>query len=275
MKGPLPFQRRLIYIFKFDKSSSTLTDMRINSLGDIIDVFVLYKDDSGPLEDDLKNVFKKWQHKIVYVGNNTQDNVWKIAESHIKNLQKSDYIIFNLSNEVPDRASLIFLKFYENIPEPIHFRLKWSVFGFFWTYPKKTIISGGACTVAYLGDILSNDLSILVNNKTLGGGITLGDLNHTGGWFCEYCATPEDIMEYLTSNTSHNLINWDKIGTNKITHKYIESLIENGLYIDGKTELERGHRYSDTDFAPSYVLENDFKFDFLLINFYSQNEYYV
>lgn len=250
-------------------------------MGDIIDLFILYENDNH-LESQLKNqYFKEWQHKILYIPNNTEteSNIWKIAEAQIKNLRGDDYIISSPSNEIPDRASLIFLKFYKNVPEPIHFRLKWSVFGFFWTHPKKTLISGGACTIAYLRNILNNDLEALTNNKTVSNlshkGMTLGDLNHTGGWFCEYCAAPEDIIEYLTSNSSKHLINWEKIGTTKITHKFIENLIEAGVYIDGKTELERGHRYSDIDFAPPYVLDNDFKFDFLLVNFYSQNEYYM
>lgn len=280
LKGPGPFQRRLIYIFKYDKCSENLADMRIAALGDIVDLFVLYENDNNYLEKQLNNkLFKEWQHKILYIANNTEKNIWKLVDSRVKNLRGDDYIVSSPSNEIPDRASLIFLKFYENVPEPISFRLKWSVFGFFWIYPRKTIVSGGACSVAYLRSILNSNLEVLTNNSTLihmsQKGITLGDLNHTGGWFCEYCASPEDIIEYLTSNSSRHLINWEKIGTTKITHKFIENLIELGVYLDGRTELERGHRYSDVDFAPPYVLENDFKFDFLLVNFYSQNEYYM
>ncbi|ERL89366.1 hypothetical protein D910_06737 [Dendroctonus ponderosae] len=163
------------------------------------------------------------------------------------------YIGTSPSNEIPDRSSLIFMKFYENIPEPIYFRLKWSVFGFFWIHPKKTVISGGACTVSYLRNELNNDLNTLTSSKTIATfaskGILLGDLNHTGGWFCEYCASPQDIIEFFTSNSSKQLINWNQIGTDKITHKFIENLIELGLYIDGKSELGRGHRYPASVFV--------------------------
>lgn len=281
LKGPTPFERRLIYIFKYDKSSETVVDIRITSLGDIIDLFIIYENGSNDFEGQLKNkMFKQWHHKILYIPNNTMSNIWEVVEPKIKNLREDDYVISTSVNEIPDRASLIFLKFYHGVPEPIHFRFKWSVYGFFWIYPKKTVISGGACTVSYLRSTLNSDLRALNYNNISATnlsqkGIVLGDLNHTGGWFCEYCAPPEEIIEYLTRNSSRHLINWEKIGTNKITHKYIENLIEMGVYIDGKTELERGHRYSDRDFAPPYVLENDFKFDFLLINFYSQNDYYL
>ncbi|XP_066154333.1 beta-1,4-mannosyl-glycoprotein 4-beta-N-acetylglucosaminyltransferase [Euwallacea fornicatus] len=275
VKGPVPFQHRLIYIFQYLKSSDNLVDMRISALGDIIDLFIVYENGSSYFERELqKKAFKKWQHKILYVSDNSF-NIWNKVEPHIKNLKDDDYVIFSPTNEILDRASMIFLKFYQNIPEPIYFRLKWSVYGFFWLHPKKTLISAGACTISYLRNTLNSNLAALHlrHNKTEHlpqKGIILGDLNHTGGWYCEYCASPEEIIEYLTST----LINWDKIGTTKITHKFIENLIETGVYVDSKTELERGHR-SDVDFAPPYVLENDFKFDFLLVNFYSQNDYYV
>ncbi|KAH1027876.1 beta-1,4-mannosyl-glycoprotein 4-beta-N-acetylglucosaminyltransferase [Dendroctonus ponderosae] len=279
-KGPVPFERRLIYLFKYDKSSENLADIRIMAFGDIIDLFIVYENGNNHFETLIKNsMFKEWQHKILYIANCTEKNIWKLAESQISNLMGDDYVISSPSNEIPDRSSLIFMKFYENIPEPIYFRLKWSVFGFFWIHPKKTVISGGACTVSYLRNELNNDLNTLTSSKTIATfaskGILLGDLNHTGGWFCEYCASPQDIIEFFTSNSSKQLINWNQIGTDKITHKFIENLIELGLYIDGKSELGRGHRYSDIDFAPPYVINNDFKYDFLLINFYSQNDDYI
>lgn len=125
--------------------------------------------------------------------------------------------------------------------------------------------------------MFNNKLSLLTDNKTLSSqiykGIILGDLNHYGGWFCEYCNDPAQIVEFLASKPK-NVINWDRIDKQKIDNSYIEDLIENGVYIDGKTQLVKAHKYRDSYFAPRFVNDHNWRYDFLLINFYSKLDYY-
>lgn len=206
-----------------------------------------------------------------------REYLWKKVKGRLKNLRNDDIILSSNSNEIPNRDALIFLKFYDQWPQPIKFRLRWSVFGFFWMHPSRTIISGGACTVSFLKEMFNNKLSLLTDNKTLSSqiykGIILGDLNHYGGWFCEYCNDPAQIVEFLASKPK-NVINWDRIDKQKIDNSYIEDLIENGVYIDGKTQLVKAHKYRDSYFAPRFVNDHNWRYDFLLINFYSKLDYY-
>lgn len=261
--GPRSFERRIIYVFAVDKFSDIMAEIRINELGNIVDLFILYEDEESEfLERKLNNNYvKNYHEKILYLKTNNIDKALRL----IRNLRDDDVILSSERNEVPNKFAINFLKFYDKWPEPIRFRLRWSVFGFFWVHPSKTIITGGACSVSYLRGNFNNKISSLHFNK----GIILGDLNHYGGWYCEYCNDVAQIIEYLSSKP--HAINLDKI--QKIDNAFLEDVIENGLYIDGKTELLRTHRYRDNYFAPFFVSENSWNYDFLLTNFYSKIDY--
>ncbi|KAJ3631405.1 hypothetical protein MTP99_012534 [Tenebrio molitor] len=273
--GPRTFERRIIYVFSVDKFSETIAEIRINELGSIVDLFILYEDKrSDFLQHKLNNNFAKQYHdKILYLKTNNIDNALHL----VKNLRDDDIILNSNGNEIPNKFAINFLKYYNKWPEPIRFRLRWSVYGFFWVHPSKTIITGGACSVSYLRGVFNNRIKLLNDNKTLSNplykGIILGDLNHYGGWYCEYCYDIAQILEFLATKF-HNAINLEKMHQKKIDNAFLEDLIENGLYIDAKTELLRTHRYRDSYFAPYYVMENNWNYDFLLINLYSKIDYY-
>ncbi|KAJ8984589.1 hypothetical protein NQ317_006051, partial [Molorchus minor] len=267
IKGPRTFERRLIYVFKVDQFSEHIADIRINELDH----------DCHYLRNKLNNKFyKEHQDKILYA-QGKHDTLWKSVKPYLKNLRNDDIILSSDSNEIPNKDALLFLKFYDQWPQPIKFRYRWSVFGFFWMHPSRTIIGGGACTIAFLKEAFNNKLELLTDNKTLSGplykGITLGDLNHYGGWYCEYCNDGAQIVKYLASKPK-NVIKWDRIDKQKIDSDYIEELIENGVYIDGKTQLNKAYKYRDNYFAPQFVSEHNWRYDFLLINFYSKLDYY-
>ncbi|KAJ8948916.1 hypothetical protein NQ318_020503 [Aromia moschata] len=278
IKGPRIFERRLVYIFKVDEFSENIAHIRINELGSVVDLFILYEErGSLYLQNKLDNKFcKEYQDKILYVQDN-RENLWKTVKRYLKNLRNDDIILSTESNEIPNRDALIFIKFYDQWPQPIKFRYRWSVFGFFWLHPSKTIITGGACTVAFLKESFNNELNLLTDNKILSSslyrGITLGDLNHFGGWFCEYCNDAAQIVKFLANKPS-NVINWDEINKQKIDNDFVEDLIENGVYIDGKTQLTKAYKYRDSYFAPRFVSDHNWRYDFLLINFYSKLDYY-
>lgn len=266
--GPRTFQRRIIYIFEVNKFSLVSTEIRINELGYIIDLFILYEEgQTNFFLNKLKNNFiKPFHNKILYL------NDYDIHSflSYIRNVRDDDIILTSGENEIPNKIAINFLKFYNKWPEPLHFRLRWSVFGYFWIHPIKTIIMGGAASVGYFRETLNSKLEMLRTLQT-NKGIILGDLNHYGGWFCEYCYDAQQILEFLSTNKK---VNFTQIGRQKIDNAFIEDVIENGLYIDGKTELIRSRRYHETYFAPYYVMENDWKYDFLMLNLYSKIDYY-
>ncbi|XP_044254429.1 beta-1,4-mannosyl-glycoprotein 4-beta-N-acetylglucosaminyltransferase [Tribolium madens] len=270
--GPRSFERRIIYVFAVDEFSDIMAEIRINELGNIVDLFVLYEDEGSDfLERKLNNNFvKNYHEKILYLKTKNINNALRL----IRNLRDDDVILVSERNEVPNKFAIIFLKYYEKWPEPIRFRLRWSVFGFFWVHPSKTMITGGACSVSFLRGNFNNNISSLHGTSTpLNKGIILGDLNHYGGWYCEFCNDVAQIIEFLSSKPQPG-INLEKIAQRKIDNAFLEDLVENGLYIDGKTELLRTHRYRDNYFAPYYVSENSWNYDFLLTNMYSKIDYY-
>lgn len=102
-------------------------------------------------------------------------------------------------------------------------------------------------------------------------GLTVGDLNHYGGWLCELCYDPNDIL-----NVIQTVSDFEEIlskSSNVIDIKYLEELIGEGIYIDGKTNLVKNNEDRDLYYSPSYVTNNSWKFDSLTINFYSKMDY--
>lgn len=274
IKGPRKFERRIINVVKVDWYTKHLTELMFNELDNVVDLFVLYGNGSNYLQQALNNGYlKQFHNKILYIDVRLE-KLFHVLQNVIRNIQSDDLILTTDYNDIPNKLSLIFMKYYDNWPEPVNFRLKWTVYGFFWMHPKRTILRGGASTMGYLNKSLSCDITALNGNMTIGSskGLKIGDLNHHGGWYCEYCVEESsriiDIL-YRTSLGQALILNKSKIDTN-----YVEELIENGLYIDGKTELLRVPRYSENYFAPNYAITNDWKYDFLLINLYSKLDYY-
>lgn len=272
IKGPRKYERRIIYVFEVNKLTKTLTEIRVNELYTVVDLFVLYESRrESYLRNHLNNGFlKQYYSKILYLNSDIK-SLWFSIKSVIQNIRNEDIILTNGLNDIPNKLALNFLKFYDKWPEPISFRLRWNVYGFFWTHPQKTALKGGACTIAYLKKSLNSDVGLLQNNKTFANsrGLAIGDLNHYGGWLCEFCAEDATtIIDFLYKNTS--II----VPLQKIDTTYVEELIENGVYLDGKTELLRSRRYQELYYAPDYVLQFDWKYDFLLINLYSKLDYY-
>lgn len=273
IRGPRKYQRRIIYVFEANRLTKTLTGIRVHELYAIVDLFVLYESkEENYLKDSLdKGFLKEYYNKILYLRSDKVNKLWFSIQSVITNIRNEDIIIVNDVNDIPNKLVLGFLKLYDMWPEPISFRLRWNVYGFFWTHPQKTVLKGGACTIAYFKKFLNTDISLLTNNKTFTNskGLIVGDLNHFGGWLCEYCAEDTTtIIDFLYRNTSNI------VPSQKIDGAYIEELIENGVYVDGKTELHRARRYQEPYYAPNYVLKYDWKYDFLLINLYSKLDYY-
>lgn len=274
---PRKYQRRLIFVFEVTEYTQTLADIRVNELNHVVDLFVLYEVNSKFLVSKLNNDFLQQYHfKILYLNITGINYLWPSIKNSVPNMNRDDILLMSGNSEIPNKAGILFLKFYNGWPEPINFRLKYSVYGFYWIHPTKTVLNGGASTIEYVEQILNGDLKYLNSNKSLSNlsskNFIIGDLNHYGGWFCEFCNDPTVIINHLINLTSSSLVNWENV--NKIDNMYLESLIENGVYLDGKTTLNRAHRYHENYFAPTYVKENSWKYDFLLTNMYSKMDYY-
>lgn len=275
LKGPRKYLRRVVYIFEVNEFTEAITEIRVNELNDLVDLFVLYEDKSNnTLEHKLQNGFlKNFQSKIMYIRVSKVKNVWINVKKAVLNLNEDDIILIGGLTDIPNKFALQYLKLYDKWPQPLLFRLRWSVYGFFWLHPSKTIIKPGACTVSYLYDTLDDNIESLSNEKE-GKSLIIGDLNHFGGWQCEYCYESHQILKAFEDLLIKRQIRFNSVDKLKIDNAYIEDLIENGVYVDDTTVLLRTHRNQDNYFAPPYVKENNWKYDWLLINLYSKMDYY-
>ena len=194
-------------------------------------------------------------------------------------MHPQDVLISGHSDEILNRKAVQYLKWHNNWHQPLRFRLRWNVYGFFFTHPDNTVVGSVACQLSILEQFYkSNPDKILANhqNPTV---VTVGDLNHLGGWFCEYCHQPIDIIRkfHLDSKTLSNKPS-DPLKQSyhrkpTVNIEYVQRLVQYGFYIDGKLELNKMRHYEDTKyFMPESVVRNRWKFDNLVTNFYSNWE---
>lgn len=191
-------------------------------------------------------------------------------------MRSSDVLVNGHSDEVLNRKAVHYLKWHNNWHQPLRFRLRWNVYGFFFQHPENTVISSVACQLNVLEQFYKSDPETILANRQNPTVVTVGDLNHYGGWFCEYCHQPIDIIrklhldsKLLTNKTSDPL---KEMYHRKpvINIEFIQNLIQYGLYIDGKLELHKLRHYQDTKyFTPETVAKNRWKFDNIVTNFYS------
>lgn len=279
--APRKTQRRLVYLTEVNAESAVFSEVALHELRDVADLFIVCNVDNTTvgIESRLRNGYlRDISDKILYIDGHDINHVWRKAKRIIKNLREDDIFFINNEYEVPNVDALKFLKLYDKWPEPLIFRLKWTVYGFFWRHPNKTALSSGLCTLRFLYEALDNDLrslKSLASNNVLQKGLIIGDLNHFGGWFCQFCNNePLRIIKSLKINLGYINSTVNVSINKKIDVPFIEDLIENGIYIDGKTALERLHRSRENYYAPNYVGNNNLKYDWLLMNLYSKMDYY-
>lgn len=203
----------------------------------------------------------------------------KILRSQIQLL---DVIVYSKGDEILNRKAINYLKWHNYWHQPLRFRLKWNVYGFFFQHPEHTVTRSIACQFNVLEQFYRSDIDLMIaSSKNM---LIVGDLNHYGGWFCEYCHQPLDIIRKfhldskILGNKSSNIFQSLYHKTSTIDIAFVENLINYGLYIDGKLQLLKYHNYHDTKyFTPESVAKYSWKFSNIMTNFYSSwnddNEY--
>lgn len=190
-----------------------------------------------------------------------------------------DVLLFSGVDEIVNRQTITYLKWFNDWTQnqPIKFRLKRNAFGFYWQHPEQTYLGSGACQLRILDERFDGDPLRMLNVS--GRGMIVGDLNHSGGWFCQYCyESPVQIVHKLQAeralsmfNGGANAIEGFKMNVDHsiVDASYIESLISAGIFIDGRLNLMRLHRYSDTYYAPKTVVSQPWRYESLLSNTYA------
>ncbi|XP_011314642.1 beta-1,4-mannosyl-glycoprotein 4-beta-N-acetylglucosaminyltransferase [Fopius arisanus] len=284
---PRKTSRRLIYTFSVQDYNSAIAEVIVEELHHVVDLFVIC--DFSGAEDNLqhklnKGLLSNHQHKMLYINAAHKSRkplrviskyVWDKIINVVKNMKEDDIYVMSGPEQILNWRALMFLKVYDGWPQPIGFRLRWSVFGFFWQHPSKTIITVGACTVGCIYQsyrtnsiFLQRELGETNERDVLG--LVIGDLNHYGGWYCNYCETPANIMIALKKDGKPKEAKYAK----NMDVLFVEDLIGTGVWFDDKMSLIRAYKTKESYFAPETVIDNSFKFDWLVDNFYAKLDYY-
>jgi beta-1,4-mannosyl-glycoprotein beta-1,4-N-acetylglucosaminyltransferase len=192
-----------------------------------------------------------------------------------REIKPLDVIIYGSPDEILSRKSIEFLKWHKN--EWLHvltFRLKWNVYGFFFQHPDRTNLRAKAIHYQLLDYIGDFDKITSSSENTF----IVGDLNHYGGWYCEFCHQVSDIVSMINHDDiikSHNHL------SPVINKEFVENLIRDGKYVNLKVNLIKQHNYDeDKYFLPKTVRNNRWKFENLISNYYGRliddidDEYY-
>ncbi|XP_030383481.1 beta-1,4-mannosyl-glycoprotein 4-beta-N-acetylglucosaminyltransferase isoform X2 [Scaptodrosophila lebanonensis] len=176
-------------------------------------------------------------------------------------MQANDLLLYGDAQTVYAPAALKFLKYYAVDVLPLRFRLKYNVFGYYWQHPQRTILRGVLSSLVHL----HGDPQRLHNQTSY----TLGDLNHYGGWTCQLCFPPEQIVHFLQTSKIRDVRL--PVGTRGATHidsNYMQGLISQGIYVDGSTKLLRMRQEAEKYYAPEVALSSGSQYAQLLVNMF-------
>jgi beta-1,4-mannosyl-glycoprotein beta-1,4-N-acetylglucosaminyltransferase len=260
-------------------------EVQLMELSKIVNLFVLCDlikaDDPSLLmrHQMNKGFMPQYKDQILLLKDETcsSSNIYRQMKKILgTQMRPSDVLINGHCDEILNHRAINYMKWHNLWHQPLRFRLKWNVYGFFFQHPDNTIISSVACQLNVIEQFYKSDPDKILSNSQSPTVVTVGDLNHYGGWFCEYCHQPIDIIrklhldsKYLTNKSSDPL----KESYHRkpvINIEYIQNLIQYGNYIDGKLELRKLRHYDDTKyFTPESVAKNRWKFDNIISNFYS------
>ena len=241
---------RLFYLLQGSFHSLDLLELQVGMLKQVVDFYFVYHcngNDSKQhkeLAHRLKTSLSPLQHNYLLVDGAADNCSFSAAfasmQQHLKALQlplkAQDLLLYTQDRELIAAKALKYLKYYAESVPALSFRLKSLNYGFFWQHPELTQRSA----------FLSSFDQVKPQSIGYAAARTIGDLNHFGGWHCQYCQHPEEIIAELQTSKKANLS--AKIA--KIDAIYVKQLIANGLQLeDGKTQLMRARTYTDKYFA--------------------------
>ena len=311
--------RRIIYALPVNHEFD-LFETRMAMHSDVVDVFILHESNntnSGHLKPRLffnkfrnEGWFRDVYHKFIYIFQDTfpeegksngqiadafmRKHLGQTAFNHRLNGAKDDdMFIYNDGDELIRPEVITFLKLYEGFTDPIGFKYRWAIFGFFWTIIESKFgevrnFETAAMTVGFFRDFYKYDASVIKGSEfekdnelnvalkksytEKGKRIKLFKCAEDAGWHCSYCFKPEGVRKKLLDAPVSDWPRWgdDPVKSNAT---YIRNLIRNGQFFDSR--YFRGSTSNvltletDPEIAPQYMLQNLDKFKYLIINEYT------
>lgn len=277
----------VFYIIETNAFHLETLEIQMLELQYVVDLFVLcdLEENTSPEKTHLRDLIpppslrhhtstgflKTHQDKILLLTDVTchPRNIYKKLRKSFpdpSNFKRDDILIYSTPDEILNHRAINYFKWYDNWPQPVNFRLKHNVYGFFWQHPDNTKVGSAAATIATLEDSFNADPTKLSKKPAM----IIGDLNHFGGWYCEFCAQANDIVRQIQYTADKTIIDASKYTT--IDADFVQNLIVNGRYTDTKLELTQLRRYQEKYYCPDYVTNQSWKFDNLVINIFAKWE---
>uniref|UniRef100_A0A1I8MNQ2 Beta-1,4-mannosyl-glycoprotein 4-beta-N-acetylglucosaminyltransferase n=1 Tax=Musca domestica TaxID=7370 RepID=A0A1I8MNQ2_MUSDO len=299
---------RLVYMIEGHFISMDLLELQIQAVIKVVDYFIIHYRQQTPvnmkhlktLKFKLKQMLPEHNYLLYHcrlpsANNCSSADVYRLFRQQqlLSNaIKPTDLFIYSNDQTILGHRALTFFKYYSSNVPLIVFRLKFIIYGFFWQHPDLTKLDGMISSFQQVDNSNSDPshLKALQRRGTTTGQeeiLVIGDLNHFGGWYCKYCQEPDEIIMELqqltqqaSGNNSHrsdqlqaieNVITFpkDKKHSLHIDSAYVQQLISSGLYLnDGQTGLVKVRRFADKYFAPSYAVQQSWKYGHLLVNIY-------
>uniref|UniRef100_A0A182Y093 Uncharacterized protein n=1 Tax=Anopheles stephensi TaxID=30069 RepID=A0A182Y093_ANOST len=285
---PRPFARNLFYIVQSTFISVEMLEVQLMELADQVSLFVLCDRPAGPPGSasygasiahhaDGTDFLRSIRDRLLLVSDAScsgRNMFRKLLKYTTKGaIRADDIVLFSGTDEVLNRKAVAYLRWYDNWPQPVRFRLKHNVYGFFWQHPaNSTVIGSAAVQVSTLREVYGSDPErLLAIEKPV---MLIGDLNHFGGWYCRRCYQPGSIVQYYEHRAATGAGTAylpDPKRTKVLNEEYVQQLIATGKDLeDGERTLERISRRTDKYYEPDYVRENSWKFDNIVLNLFAR-----
>ncbi|XP_061394801.1 beta-1,4-mannosyl-glycoprotein 4-beta-N-acetylglucosaminyltransferase [Musca vetustissima] len=298
---------RLVYMLEGHFISMDLLELQIQAVIKVVDYFIIHYKQQLPVNMNhyktikfkLKQMLPERNYmlyhcKLPKLKNCSSADVYRQFRQQqlLSNaIKPTDIFIYTDDKVILSHRALNFLKYYSSNVPLILLRLKLIIYGFYWQHPDLTKLDGLISSFQQIDNSNTDPLKLkatLLHNRIntrQQESLVIGDLNHFGGWYCKYCQEPEEVITELqqsievTNNTNsntppqilENLVTFpkDKKHSLHIDSTYIQQLISTGLYLnDGSTQLVKVRRFADKYFAPSYAVQQSWKYGHLLVNIY-------
>ena len=246
------------------------------------------------LQQFQKGYLKEFQHKVVYISLDyfprvaytngweadalLRNHISKVAfDSILENVRDDDIIVSLDADEIVQPETLMFLRLHYGYPEPFGFTLQHTVYGYFWLAVDEFTDAYGGCRVSLLRDLLNGHLYDVRNapknvprdrrrldmfKRKTGARFKpwrFGSKQLPAGWHCSWCFPPEGIQYKLISAHASDFPRWGTF-PDKTELGFITKLVQQGMWFDEKTLLQRQEPYS----APPYVRNHAQRFTTLV-----------
>ncbi len=188
LASPRQVPHKVIYFIQSTAISMETLKIQIMELNGIVDMFVLCNNSVTTRDESFQlnatEFLKQMDRKIVVLSEYKciPKMVYKKFRRGIgveNSVTADDVIIFGNSDEILNWRAVKYFKWYDNWPQPVRFRLKYTVYGYYWQHPQRTIIGSAASQINVLDEIFKGDpVRMMTTGKS---GMIVGDLNYVGG----------------------------------------------------------------------------------------------